>query len=144
MRLLERIEAQALERKAMEQMDMQNVANLLWGFASLRYQPTQLLPPLSAALANSGLCMSAKPVEVADLAFALSRLGQPGEHGPLLLALAGRASPSALSDFSSRQVTQPPAPTPTPTLTRTLSLTLNLALNLTLNLTPTLTSTLTP
>ena len=123
MRLLERIEAQALERKAMEQMDMQNVANLLWGFASLRYQPTQLLPPLSA-----------------DLAFALSRLGQPGEHGPLLLALAGRASPSALSDFSSRQVTQPPAPTPTPTLTLTLSLTLNL----TLNLTPTLTSTLTP
>ena len=103
-RLLERIEAQALERKAMEQMDMQNVANLLWGFASLRYQPTQLLPPLSAALANSGLCMSAKPVEVADLAFALSRLGQPGEHGPLLLALAGRASPSALSDFSSRQI----------------------------------------
>ena len=140
MRLLERIEAQALERKAMEQMDMQNVANLLWGFASLRYQPTQLLPPLSAALANSGLCMSAKPVEVADLAFALSRLGQPGEHGPLLLALAGRASPSALSDFSSRQVTQPPAPTPTPTLTLTLTLTLNL----TLNLTPTLTSTLTP
>jgi len=103
-RLLERIEAQALERRSMEQMDMQNVANLLWGFASLRYQPTQLLPPLSAALANSGLCLSAKPVEVADLAFALSRLGQPGEHRPLLLALAGRASPGALADFSSRQI----------------------------------------
>ena len=56
----------------------QNVANLLWGFASLRYQPAQLLPPLSAALASSGLCLSAKPVEVADLAFALSRYATQG------------------------------------------------------------------
>lgn len=35
---------------------------------------------------------------------ASGRLGKPGEHRPLLLALAERASPAALGDFSSRQI----------------------------------------
>merc|ERR1719409_1830177 len=61
-------------------MSLQNVANLLWGFAKLNYQPTALLAPLSAAVAESGMCLTAKPVEVADLAFALNRLGRPGEQ----------------------------------------------------------------
>merc|ERR1712232_475138 len=71
-RLLERIEAQAVSR--LPGMSMQNYANLLWGFATLKYRPVDLLLPLSSALVGSGLIAAAKPVEVADTAYALSTL----------------------------------------------------------------------
>lgn len=102
-RLLERIEVQAIPHLA--QMNMQNFANLLWGFATLRYQPSVLLPELTAALTKSELISSAKPVEISDTAFALERLTKPGENADLLRAIADHAGPEGiLSDFSSRQL----------------------------------------
>lgn len=102
-RLLERAEQQAVSR--MGSMDLQNVANMLWGFAALRYQPSALLPKLAAALTQPGMLDAAKPVEVADLAFSFEHLSTPGEHQPVLGALAARAAPDeALPDFSSRQL----------------------------------------
>jgi len=107
-RLLERIEAQAVSR--LPGMSMQNYANLLWGFATLKYRPVDLLLPLSSALVGSGLIAAAKPVEVADTAYALATLrandGLPeAVFKDLLLALAARATPEgALPAFSSRQL----------------------------------------
>lgn len=104
-RLLEQIEAQATELVA--KLTMQNIANLMWGFAKLNYAPARLLPTLAPALASSGLCDTAKPVEVADITYALAygASSAPGEHSELLAALAARASPgAALDDFSSRQL----------------------------------------
>jgi len=47
----------------------------------------------------------AKPVEVADMAAALTVICTPSESGELMLALAARAAPdAALSKFSSRQL----------------------------------------
>lgn len=101
-KLLERIEQQAIAE--MGDMDMQNVANMLWGCAKLQYQPAALLPKLSAALVEAGFLADAKPVEVADLAFALEKL-ENSRHEPLLLAMAARAAPdAALGEFSSRQL----------------------------------------
>merc|ERR1719353_708752 len=99
-RLLEKLEEQALAQ--IDSLDLQNVANLLWGFANLNYQPRALLPPLASALAQPGALADAKPVEVADMAYALQRLVAPGEHEPLMLELSARAAPdSALGSFSS-------------------------------------------
>ena len=86
-------------------MDTHNCANFLWGFSTLRYAPLQLLPPLASGMLDRGIATSAKPVEVADMAFALSSLASPGQYDDLLITLAGRASPdAALADFSSRQL----------------------------------------
>jgi len=102
-RLLERIEQQSIPR--LDAMNTQNVANLLWGLSKLNYQPTALLPPLSAVLVAPGALDSAKPVEVADIAFALGLIGKVGAHEDLLLALASRAAPDVgLSAFTSRQL----------------------------------------
>ena len=102
-RLLERIEVQAIP--LLGEMNDQNVANLLWGFAKLNYQPSQLLPLVSDMLLAPGMLERAKAVEVTDLAFALGELGAPGEFDELMLALSARASPDAIqADFSSRQL----------------------------------------
>lgn len=103
-RLLEQMEEQAIP--LLDGMNMQNFANLLWGFSALNYSPTKLLTPLSTVLlAKPQLVASAKPVEVADLALSLSKLGRPSDHSDLLLCLASRAAPdAALSSFSSRQL----------------------------------------
>lgn len=102
-RLLERIEVQAIPR--LSSMNVQNCANLLWGFAKLNYRPAKLLPPLSTQLLKPEMLADAKPVEVADLAYALGMLGPSGEHTALLVALGARAAPEAILDaFSSRQV----------------------------------------
>jgi len=102
-KLLEKLEAQAVTQ--ISSLDMQNVANLLWGFAKLNYQPRTLLPLLSAALSQPGALADAKPVEVADMAYAFERLCTPLEHEELLLELSSRAAPdAALTAFSSRQL----------------------------------------
>jgi len=107
-RLLERIEMQAIS--LLPKMSMQNYANLAWGFAMLNYRPIGLLPHLSAELVKSGLLASAKPVEVADTAYALAKIGANDSvctlmFKDLLLALAARAAPeAALAQFSSRQL----------------------------------------
>lgn len=102
-RLLEQIEEQAI--LLLGEMNAQNCANLAWGFAKLQYQPEQLLPPLTAYLTTSDVLAKAKPVEVADTAFALGMLGKRGAYDELLATLAARASPEGiLSKFSSRQL----------------------------------------
>lgn len=102
-RLLEMIEAQAVDQ--LGGMNDQNIANLLWGFAKLGYKPQALLPQVSAALLAPGMVDQAKHVEVTDLAFALAKLGGPGDFGELMGALALRATPETLlKDFSSRQL----------------------------------------
>ena len=102
-RLLEQMEEQAIP--LINTMDTHNCANFLWGFSTLRYAPLQLLPPLASGMLDRGIATSAKPVEVADMAFALSSLASPGQYDDLLITLAGRASPdAALADFSSRQL----------------------------------------
>jgi len=109
-RLLEQFEEQALTK--LDGLNMQNCANLLWGFATLRYQPREelaLLPKLAASMLARGIVADAKPVEVSDLMSALARLCTP-EQLPrdLFLALAARAAPDAensvLERFSSRQL----------------------------------------
>ena len=102
-RLLEQMEAQALPRLAVA--NTQNCANLLWGFSRLNYAPAQLLPALEREMLEREMLVDAKPVEVADLASALARVGTAGSHEGLLLALASRAAPEAiLESFSSRQI----------------------------------------
>ncbi|KAL1510434.1 hypothetical protein AB1Y20_006741 [Prymnesium parvum] len=103
-RLLARIEQQAIPK--LIQMNTQNLANLLWGFAKLGYAPSTLLPELSAALCAPGALHSIKPVEVADLCFALGILGgKAGEHHQLMLALAANTTlDNNLERFTSRQV----------------------------------------
>merc|ERR1712087_74063 len=108
-RLLERIETQAISR--LSGMTMQNFANLLWGFATLNYRPLNLIMPFCSELVASGLVATAKPVEVADTAYALAKIAA-GEDilykrkfEDILLTLAQRAAPeAALADFSSRQL----------------------------------------
>jgi len=102
-RLLEQMEAQAVPRLAA--MNTQNCANLLWGFAKLNYKPSVLLPELSATLRAPGALEKAKPVEVADLMFALGLSSSPGKDTDLVSALAACAAPGgALADYTSRQV----------------------------------------
>ncbi|KOO30454.1 calmodulin-related protein touch-induced [Chrysochromulina tobinii] len=105
-RLLERMEEIALP--LLSQMNTQNLANLFWGFAKLNYQPTRILPKIEEALLAPGMLETAKPVEVADLAYALGLVGAPHAHDRLLLALANRAAPDpvfgCLHTFSSRQI----------------------------------------
>lgn len=102
-KLLEKIEAQAIP--LLSSMDMHNCANLLWGFATLRYPPKELLQPMVTSMIDRGIISGAKPVEVADLSTALSVLAKPGEHAELLLTLANRAAPDGcLEGFSSRQI----------------------------------------
>jgi len=102
-RLLEQIEEQSIPQ--LGEMDMQNCANLLWGLAKLNYSPAKVLPGLSDALLAPGMLETAKPVEVADLAFAMQLTVAMGEYDELLLALAARAGPDAsLRAFTSRQL----------------------------------------
>jgi len=104
-RLLEKIEAQVTPR--LDSLSLQNVANLLWGFATLSYTPSgTLLQPLTLVSTLSPTLMEdAQPVEIANLAFALGRLAAPREHDEALMALARVASPEcALPLFSSRQL----------------------------------------
>merc|ERR1719247_2544832 len=70
--LLVKIEAQAKEHVA--EMNPQNCANLLWGFAKLDYQPTELLPKILTRLVEPGMLANAKPVEVIDTVYALAKL----------------------------------------------------------------------
>ena len=62
MRLLEQIETEALS--LLPVFNCQNCANLLWGFAKLRYTPTQLLQPMGAKLTDPSFQKQLKPVEV--------------------------------------------------------------------------------
>lgn len=105
-RLLEQMEEIALP--LLSQMNTQNLANLFWGFAKLNYQPTRILPKIEEALLAPGMLETAKPVEVADLAYALGVVGAPHAHDRLLLGLADRAAPDpvfgSLHTFSSRQI----------------------------------------
>ena len=105
-KLLERIEALAAPR--VSEMNTQNCANLMWGFAKLNYTPARLMGSLPEALLQPGMLEAAKPVEVSDLALALGLTSSPGQHEPLLSALAARAGPeAALPHFSSRQAKPP-------------------------------------
>jgi hypothetical protein len=102
-KLLEQLEAQAVPR--IGSMNVQNMANMLWGFAELNYECFDLLPPLTAALLARDLG-KAKPVEVSNIAFALGRLGGRAptpEYAALLHALAARAGKD-VSKFTSRQL----------------------------------------
>lgn len=106
-RLLEQMEEQAIP--LIGELDSQNCAMLLSGFARLNYKPSKLLPALSAHLIEGELLAKSKPVEVADIAQALSLIdkspSEAAEHAQLLRALAVRAAPdTALSAFSSRQL----------------------------------------
>ena len=103
-RLLEQMAELAVAQ--CDDMNVQNCANLMWGFAKLGFEPTQLLPPLGARLMQPGMLSEAKPVEVADIAFAIGMLSMPEETGDALFeALCQRAAPgAALPDFSSRQL----------------------------------------
>lgn len=102
--ILARIETQAIP--LVSSMNQQNCANLLWGFAKLDYQPTELMPKLAARLLEPGMVANAKPVEVTDLAYALAELKAPKEdYKKLIIALADRATPGKTRNaFSSRQV----------------------------------------
>ena len=107
-RLLEQIEEKAVPRLGL--MNVQNCANLLWGFAKLNYNPKVLMPALSETLLAPGFLNTAKAVEISDLAFAVGQIGgaaPAAEHVQLLHALAARAGPDAEprpADFSSRQL----------------------------------------
>lgn len=109
-KLLEGIEARALEN--VKGFNTQNCANILQGAAKLKYPASDLLPAISSMLLQNGLVEQCKPVEVADLAFAVAMLDDgasstraQGEAPPLLTALAGRARHSSnLAAFSSRQL----------------------------------------
>ena len=67
----------------------QNVANLLWGYAKLNHKPDRLLRELTAKLTDAKFMDGLKPVEVADIAYALAVLGSQQEQGPLMHAMAG-------------------------------------------------------
>jgi Ca2+-binding EF-hand superfamily protein len=104
--ILVRIEAQAVS--LVSKMNQQNCANLLWGFAKLDYQPTELLPKILKRLVEPGMLVNAKPVEVADTAYSLAELNPPkdAEFHNLTKAIAARVSPDGILDsFSSRQLT---------------------------------------
>ena len=101
-RLLEQMEEQAIPQ--LPKMEMQNCANLLWGFANLNYPPSKLLPELSTTLLTPGMLSSAKPVEVADCAAALKLIAGPGEHIELLSGLAEQAAGGCLPRYTSRQL----------------------------------------
>ena len=77
------------------------------GFAKLNYPAAKLCPAITDALLKNNLVDGCKPVEVADLTFAIAMLGdqQPTVAPPLLRALSGRArSKTDLTSFSSRQL----------------------------------------
>jgi len=113
-RLLEKIEAQVTPK--LPTLGMQNLAQLLWGLATLKYEPTALLPALAPALTGSERLAKAKPVELATIAFALGELTQPGSdacddacevwRADVLVELARVAAPGSavLARFSSRQL----------------------------------------
>lgn len=101
--LLNRIELRAAGR--LRNFNAQNCANVLWGFAKLQHTPRMLLPAITAKLAAPAFLAQLKPVEVADLSFALSSLGTAEAQGPLLRELAGLAMrDTALASFTSRQL----------------------------------------
>ena len=102
-RLLEQMEQLTL--KQLQSFNTQNCANLLWGFATLNYTPSALLPKMSEKLADPLFLAKIKPVEVADSAFAIAAVGSAEAQAPLMRALASRAEPQTLlSNFSSRQL----------------------------------------
>ncbi len=102
-RLLDSIEARALENQ--NSLNQQNVANLLWGYAKLNHKPDRLLRELTAKLTDAKFMDGLKPVEVADIAYALAVLGSQQEQGPLMHAMAGLAQPDTrLERFTSRQL----------------------------------------
>jgi len=102
-RLLERIEEQAITR--LGDMNVQNAAILLSGFARLGYKPTTLMPHVAERLLEPDMLDSAKHVEVADIGYALGVVAKPGEYRELLGALAARAAPATtLRDMTSRQI----------------------------------------
>ena len=82
-RLLEKIEAQVAPR--LGELDMQNQGNLLWGCATLKYEPTKVLPELTHAL-QPAMLLAAQPVEISNVAYALSELARPHEYDDVLLA----------------------------------------------------------
>jgi len=89
----------------MPDFNSQNCANLLWGFARLGYKSDSLVPAVGTALTERGLIEAIKPVEVADLSYAVAMLGDAEGDAALLSTLAARASPDCLLDeFSSRQL----------------------------------------
>lgn len=99
--LLAKLEETAVKR--LGYFNMQNRANVLWGFAKLNFKPEQLLPELCDEIRRPEVLLMAKPVEIADISFALASLGYA--DAPLLLSLAGRAAPQTMLDkFSSRQL----------------------------------------
>jgi len=104
-KLLEQIEDRALEQ--LSGFNTQNCANILQGFAKLNYPAAKLCPAITDALLKNNLVDGCKPVEVADLTYALAMLGdqQPTTPPPLLTRLSGRArSKTDLASFSSRQL----------------------------------------
>jgi len=102
--LLDQIEVQAIRQ--LSDFNMQNCANIAWGFAKLNHRASgQLLPAVTEAIQRPGLLSASKPVEVSDLAFAVAVLGDAERDSSLLEQLAARASPGGVLDkFSSRQL----------------------------------------
>ena len=113
-RLLEKIEAQVTPR--LDSLSLQNVANLLWGFATLSYTPSgTLLQPLTLVSTLSPTLMEdAQPVEIANLAFALGRLAAPREHDEALDILSLSLSLSLALALALALALSSPPPTPHP------------------------------
>jgi len=104
-KLLELIEERSIEQLA--GFNTQNCANILQGFAKLNYPAAKLYPQMSEAVLKNNFVDACKPVEVADLTYALAMLGeqQPSSAPPLLTQLSERARPKTdLARFSSRQL----------------------------------------
>jgi len=97
-----------IEKSALKQLSAfnpQNLANLLWGFAKLKHTPSALLPSITARISEPTLLAKLKPVEIADISFAISVLGSAEEQGALMVSLASLAEQGApLSRFTSRQL----------------------------------------
>jgi len=101
-RLLEKIETQV--KPQLGALDNTKIAQLMWGFAALKYRPPTLLPELATVVTDE-MIRGALPVEISSLAFAVGEFAQPHENDDLLLTLARGASPdAALPRFSSRQL----------------------------------------
>jgi len=102
-KLLEQIEQQAITQ--IDGFNMQNCANLLWGFAKLNYKAEAALKAVSARVGAPGMLSECKPVEVTDLAFAVAILGDAEADEALLSEIARRATHGEiLSKFTSRQI----------------------------------------
>ena len=68
-------------------------AELCRSFARLGYKSDSLVPAVGTALTERGLIEATKPVEVADLSYAVAMLGDAEGDAALLSTLAARASP---------------------------------------------------